>query len=303
MRPRGTWVYVLYPQVPVARSPGSLADAAPRSENRGMNAELTATETPDTSGARNLSTALCELAQLEFRLGDWWSAHSCARQALEMARSRGREHEAMHALARLAAIEAGRGDAGECRRHAAEATWLSRALDEPPVEALAMEALGFLELGLGRPGEAVRCLENVRGLWRTSRQARSLAAEWPLHLADAHVRLGNRAAAESALERMDKRATRIRSFVLAAACERSRGMLAADDSFETRFTRALHWNDWAKQPFELARTQLCFGERLRRAGRCRDACAQLASARETFEALGARPWAAAARCELEREAR
>lgn len=268
-----------------------------------MNAALTPTGTSDAGSARSISTALCELAQLEFRLGDWWSAHSCAREALQMARADDREHEAMHALARLAAIEAGRGDCDPCRSHATEAIWLSRALDEPPVEALAMEALGFLELGMGRPGKAVECLESVRGIWRSSRQARALAAEWPLHLADAHVRLGNRSAAESALERMDKRATRIRSFVLAAACERSRAMLAADDSFEARFERALHWNDWAKQPFELARTRLCFGERLRRAGRSRDACAQLTSARKTFEALGARPWAAAARCELEREAR
>jgi hypothetical protein len=75
-------------------------------------------------------------------------------------------------------------------------------------------------------------------------------------------------------------------------------MLAPSDAFELRFRRALQWNAWAKQPFELARTQLCFGERLRRTGRRRDARAQLTHAHATFEALGARPWVAAATREL-----
>jgi tetratricopeptide (TPR) repeat protein len=249
-----------------------------------------------------ISTALCELAQLHFQLGDWWSAHSCAREALRAARSCGREPQIMHALARLASVEAGLGRAGPCRRHAAEAIRLSHELDEPPVEALAGEVLGFLELGLGSPRSAVESLESVEPIWRSSHDARALARGWPLHLADAHVRLGNRPAAERALERLERRATRIGSFVLAAACERSRAMLACDESFDTRFRRALHWNLWAKQPFELARTQLCFGERLRRAGRGSDAHTQLTAARGTFEGLGARPWSAAAGRELERVA-
>lgn len=266
-----------------------------------MTADLQATDT-HSRGVRNISTALCELAELQFQLGDWWSAHSCAREALRTARSRARERQTMHALARLAAIEAGLGHADPCRRHAAEAIHLSRDLDEPPVEALSGEALGFLELGLGRPESALECLESVGPIWRSSRQARALARGWPLHLADAHVRLGNRAGAEIALDRLEGRATRTGTFVLAAACERSRGMLASDHTFEMRFRRALHWNAWAKQPFELARTQLCFGERLRRARRGQDASAQLTAAHGTFEALGARPWAAAASHELDRMA-
>jgi hypothetical protein len=97
---------------------------------------------------------------------------------------------------------------------------------------------------------------------------------------------------------VQRRATGNFSFVLAAAYERSRGMLASGDSFEAGFRRALHWNAWAKQPFELARTQLCFGERLRLAGRTRHARAQLTAAHGTFEAIGARPWATAACREL-----
>ena len=51
-------------------------------------------------------------------------------------------------------------------------------------------------------------------------------------------------------------------------------------------------------PFELARTRLCYGERLRRAGRRIDARAQLREALGGFEALGAGRWAERARREL-----
>jgi tetratricopeptide (TPR) repeat protein len=263
-----------------------------------MTAGLQQTDTR-TRGARNISAALSELAELHFEIGDWWAANSCAREALRTARACGRQRELMYALARLACVEAGLGEAGPCRRHAAEAVRLSRELGEPSVEALAGEVLGFLELGLASPRCAVEQLERVEQIWRASRRARGLARRWPIHLADAHARLGNRAAAEAALERVDRRATGNGSFVLAAAYERSRGMLAAGDAFEPRFRRALQWNAWAKQPFELARTQLCFGERLRRAGRSGQARAQLTAAHTTFGSLGARPWAAAASRELE----
>jgi hypothetical protein len=252
-----------------------------------------------TRGARNISAALCELAELHFEIGDWWASRSCAREALRTARSCRRQRELMHALARLAGVEAGLGEAGPCRRHAAEAVRLSRELGEPCVEALAGEVLGFLELGLASPRSAVEQLERVERIWRTSRRARGLARRWPIHLADAHARLGDQASAEAALQRIDRRATGNGSFVLAAAYERSRGMLAGGDTFEARFRRALHWNAWAKQPFELARTQLCFGERLRRAGRSGPARAQLTAAHTTFASLGARPWVAGAARELE----
>lgn len=50
--------------------------------------------------------------------------------------------------------------------------------------------------------------------------------------------------------------------------------------------------------FARARTELCHGERLRRAGRRVDARVQLHGALETFERLGARPWAGCAAGEL-----
>jgi DNA-binding NarL/FixJ family response regulator len=52
-------------------------------------------------------------------------------------------------------------------------------------------------------------------------------------------------------------------------------------------------------PFERARTELCYGERLRRARRRAEARPHLREALLAFERLGADPWTQRARTELE----
>ena len=66
------------------------------------------------------------------------------------------------------------------------------------------------------------------------------------------------------------------------------------DHLGARRRRPAEWDN----PFERARTELCFGERLRRARRRREAREQLRSAAATFERLAAEPWAARAATEL-----
>jgi DNA-binding CsgD family transcriptional regulator len=74
--------------------------------------------------------------------------------------------------------------------------------------------------------------------------------------------------------------------------------MLADDEFGDAFDEALSWHSRTTTPFELARTELCLGERLRRARKRADARAPLRAALETFESLGATPWADRARAEL-----
>jgi DNA-binding CsgD family transcriptional regulator len=83
----------------------------------------------------------------------------------------------------------------------------------------------------------------------------------------------------------------------AAAC-RCRGLLSGDGDFENAFNEALEWHSRTPTPFERARTELCYGERLRRMGRRIDARERLRAALATFENLGAEPWAEQARAEL-----
>lgn len=245
--------------------------------------------------ARTLSRALAELAELEYRLGDWPAAYMSAVESLGRAKLAGLDEETMGALIHLAVVEAGLGRADACRRHAAEAIELSRRHRSKRVEANACEALGFLELGLGRIDAAVDQLNRVALICAEHPSAWTSAVTWAQDLADACVRGGNWVEAQRALAKLEERARASGSCVLASALERSRAMLASDDRFEETFQRALRWAARARQPFEQARTELCFGERLCRAGRPREAREYLFDALHTFEALDSEPWADRAR--------
>ena len=103
---------------------------------------------------------------------------------------------------------------------------------------------------------------------------------------EAHVRIGRAPAQElmAAVERAgegDFDGT-------AAVAERCRGLVASDDEVDTHFARARSSCTGPSGRSERARTELCYGERLRRAGRRIDARVQLRTALETFERLGAR---------------
>jgi DNA-binding CsgD family transcriptional regulator len=67
--------------------------------------------------------------------------------------------------------------------------------------------------------------------------------------------------------------------------------IAAPDDAVDLFERALAVSGGERWPFERARIQLAFGERLRRTGQTRRARAELDAAVDTFDRLGAEPWA------------
>jgi DNA-binding CsgD family transcriptional regulator len=73
---------------------------------------------------------------------------------------------------------------------------------------------------------------------------------------------------------------------------------AGEHDYEQRFDEALAWHDRARQPFLRARTELAYGERLRRHGLRRQARDHLRGALATFETLGATPWAEQAAAHL-----
>jgi DNA-binding CsgD family transcriptional regulator len=89
-----------------------------------------------------------------------------------------------------------------------------------------------------------------------------------------------------------------------AVAEHGEALLADPDSAEAHFERALGHHEQAAQggragrPFDRARTQLAYGEFLRRSRRRVDARTHLRAALETFEGLRARPWTERASQEL-----
>jgi DNA-binding CsgD family transcriptional regulator len=85
---------------------------------------------------------------------------------------------------------------------------------------------------------------------------------------------------------------------LALVVEASAAIAAPDEEAVELFENALNLPDVDRWPFETARVQLLFGERLRRLRGISDARLHLTAAAETFDRLGAGPWAARATNEL-----
>ena len=81
-----------------------------------------------------------------------------------------------------------------------------------------------------------------------------------------------------------------------AAAARCRGIL--DTNWRDAFEEALALHAEVPTPFERARTELCYAERLRRARKRSEARDRLRAAVAVFDELGAVPWAERARAEL-----
>jgi DNA-binding CsgD family transcriptional regulator len=115
------------------------------------------------------------------------------------------------------------------------------------------------------------------------------------NLAEAYAHLSRPDQAAYLVERLDRGVGRITT---RATVARIRGLLAAEHDLDDVFAVALTASDPAILPLERARTQLCYGQRLRRAKRRRDARRQLHAALALFEATGAQGWAQRCRAEI-----
>jgi DNA-binding CsgD family transcriptional regulator len=242
-----------------------------------------------------LSTALDTLALLDYRTGRWPSAEARSRESLRVAREFG--HLLMQVASShttLARIAAARGREDDCRRHLDAA----RQLVPPggPPAAFAETAEALLELGLGNAEAARAALERVLNAGQVAHEPSLF--EWQADLVEAIVRAGRARDAQPVLVELQRRADDGRRRSARALAARCRGLLAPAAHIDDDFGAALLLHERLPMPFERARTELCYGERLRRAKRRADARVHLQSALATFERLGARSWAERARREL-----
>jgi DNA-binding CsgD family transcriptional regulator len=186
----------------------------------------------------------------------------------------------------------------DCRAHVAEAIAIGERLGADAIMFYADAVLGLLALGLGRFEDAVLHSE------RATRTLRERGGREPAFLmsapdlVEAYERLGRREESQAALEAVEEETEASGGIWGRAAAARVRGLLAPDDEFELRFEAALALYREVTLPFDEARTELCLGERRRRAGRRADARAPLRKAISAFDRLGAQPWAERARMEL-----
>ena len=101
------------------------------------------------------------LARSESVDGRYAAAAAHATEGLRLARETGQQNSVCHLLASLALIAALQGRADECRAHAAQALELATARGLGYQSALAEWALARLDLGLGRPAEALARLAGL----------------------------------------------------------------------------------------------------------------------------------------------
>ncbi len=237
-------------------------------------------------------------AQLEvdLRRGHWAQARARGAEAMRISVETGQTVSSVLPLAILARLDAAMGNEQACREAASEAQRLAQAAGIGALNVYAEAAVGLLELGLGHAGRAAEHLDAAAQLCRDYGQLDPSAVQFYPDRIEAHVRAGNLDRAREALAEFEAMAERTQRQWPLACAARGHGML--EDDYEPWFARAYTHHVKANSPFEVGRTELCHGERLRRSRRVREARDRLRSALEHFEALGAAPWAARARTEL-----
>lgn len=227
----------------------------------------------------------------------WTSATACYDESIRVSRETGQDTELAMALAGLAWLEARQGREDDCRAHAAEAEARCRQLGLGLFEIWVLAALGELELGLGHAADAVTQFRRQLDLLGARGITDPDISPVP-ELVEASLRVGDvDSARQLALAFATAATQKGQSWSLARA-SRALAMVADDQACWRRFEQALLLHRDTPDSFEEARTQLVYGARLRRARRRVDAREPLRAALGTFERLGARPWAEAARVEL-----
>ena len=238
-----------------------------------------------------LTQALPWVALGDIWEGHWPSASASLAEGLELAHGTRQHQITAHLIAIQALLAAVRGEEERCRALAAESLELASARRLVHVSICATWALAVLELGLGRPEAA---LTHARALPTTA------GIDWDaLDRIEAAVRAGETETATAWLEAFEPWALSSRAPWGQAVALHCRALLCADpDEAERLFTAALAMHERAARPFERARTELAFGEFLRRLRRRARARTYLRAALERFEALGGARWAERARGEL-----
>jgi DNA-binding CsgD family transcriptional regulator len=231
--------------------------------------------------------------------GRWFEARALGTEAVALGEELGVVVDAVWSEALLCFLAAVQGRADECRDLAEKINSTSSALAFPELTTMTQAARGFLALGTGEAEGAIAVFETLQQAAREQIHNAQSWSRWHPNLAEAYVRAGRRSDAEALLAGVPEWRP-ADALVCGAALEaRCRGLLADAQEIDEPFERALELHANAGNPFERARTQLCYGERLRRARRRADARRHLRDAYVAFERLGAEPWSQRAVAELE----
>jgi tetratricopeptide (TPR) repeat protein len=198
-------------------------------------------------------------------------------------------------LANMAAAEAVWGREQDARRHGLEALELGQRSGNNFMANRARHALGLLDLSMGRPGPAA---DRLLALTDPGHPGFHWVVGLPAipDAVEAAVRVGRPGDAEPQLavarRWVGQAPTPLRRALL-ARCEALLGQCDWDEAYREATEHAS-----ALPPMQRARTDMLYGEWLRRERRRTEARGYLRAALELFRQLGAAPWADRAEAEL-----
>ncbi|HZA84296.1 MAG TPA: AAA family ATPase, partial [Actinomycetes bacterium] len=231
-----------------------------------------------------LTVALANLALAEAAQGRWTEATANATEGLQLAGETGQPATAGYFLVILAGIAANEGRAGDCRRLAEEALALASPRRLAVVAAFASWTLAQLDLTEGRPMGAVERLRAVGSPQHPTAHA-TIALLATGTLVEAAARANAVDGLDPEVARFERWAAWDRRPWTQVTARRCRALISQGAEAERHFRAALATDGLADLPQELARTELLYGEWLRRERRKADARAHLRAALALFERL------------------
>jgi DNA-binding CsgD family transcriptional regulator len=242
-----------------------------------------------------LPLALWAQANALVGLGRFNLARSAAEEGIRLASDFGHRSGASWNLTVTALLDSLQGDESATRSHVDEAVQLAAIGGGTLILAHAEWMLALLDLTLGRPDEATERLLPLSAIERPD--FNPLVGVWSIpDLIEAAARSG----------RLDETAEpfdRYKSWVQCSPSAPRRSVLArcqalvGDGDVREQFEAALA-PDGFVSPFLLARTELLYGEWLRRERARREARGHLRRAADLFRQVGAPPWEERAESEL-----
>jgi DNA-binding CsgD family transcriptional regulator len=251
-----------------------------------------------THALGNLAYALDVQARLELLMGRPTPAYTASLEAIQLTEPLGNDVALASSLAWLALVEATLGRSEDAQSHGRRSLRITTDRGDRFNEVRARGALGLDALVRGDMAAAAGWLEPAAQM--LAEGGIRLPNRFPIDgdLIEALVRSGKRAEASKQLDRLLENAGLTESRWANAVGARCRALLVDDAEADDAFESALELHEVDSNELEHARTQLAYGERLRRVRRRRDSREHLHRALEAFERLGARPWAERARAEL-----
>lgn len=194
-----------------------------------------------------------------------------------------------------ASIAAVRGDEAAVETLTAETTRFALPIGAADLLGVTQYARGMLELGYGRHAAAYEQLRRIRKPGDPAHH-QLVACHTIGDFTEAAVRSGNRQEAEILVRETEPMARQAQSPWIDLQMAYARVHLADPDD-NGAFDEVLG-RDLSGWPFFRARVELAYGEWLRRRRRRLESRVPLRSARDSFDIIGATPWAARAREEL-----